>query len=653
MRLLIGIPLVVLALVALLPIAMALMPTRWLVERIESLVLGKTGYTVSIGELELHPFGLHPSVRLLDVDVDGREQTALVRHADLDGTIALLPLLRAEVLIERVRLGDAEVLVRRDAGGANTWSSADIDAKPKPDATRPELPDIGELVVEDTTLRLDDEVSGHEASLALHARGSTRARPATFELRAGGEVDGVRTDLSLALTSLAETPSLDAGVELVLDASLGAVDVDLEGTVGDVAALRDIDLEATLAAQDLTALETLLGRKLPALAPLRFETAVLDEGGELIARRFHLTAPPVVAEGDVRFDRDGAPPTLYANLIVSRLDLDASLAAFGTRAGDAADASAAGSSGTTPAANARVLSDAPLPLADLFTTVRGAIDLDVEGVLAESLPIDGIVARIELEPSRMTLALKEASVAGGDASGTVTLAPTIGADGDAGVVPVDATVALELARVDVGRLLKEIGLPEATIVRGGRLGGEMKLWAEGESVADLAGSLDGGAVLLMNGGTISALADALAGLDVLQGLGDALMPGEQTLPIRCAYLDLQAESGRVEIDKLIVDTADTVFLGDGTVDLGSERLALTFEPHRKHPTLLSAGTAVGIDGSFAAPEVDVGRSLLERAAVVLLLSETADPALALLPLIEIGGATDPPFCSKLAGALDP
>ena len=131
-----------------------------------------------------------------------------------------------------------------------------------------------------------------------------------------------------------------------------------------------------------------------------------------------------------------------------------------------------------------------------------------------------------------------------------------------------------------------------------------------------------------------------------------LLPGDEQVPIRCAYVDLQSEDGRVRLDKFVIDTEDTVFLADGTVDLGTETLALTFEPHPKDASLLAASTAVEIGGTLAAPDIGVGGSLTAHAAAVAALAVVGTPVLALLPLVEVGGGERSPFCTGLDGALE-
>ena len=152
-------------------------------------------------------------------------------------------------------------------------------------------------------------------------------------------------------------------------------------------------------------------------------------------------------------------------------------------------------------------------------------------------------------------------------------------------------------------------------------------------------------------GELDSPAVELAGLDLVQSLGDLLSPGEETFPLRCAYASLFAESGVVSVEQFVIDTRDTVFLAKGSADLGAETLDLAFEPHPKDPSLLAARTSAGIGGTFAAPEFEAGPELTARIVAAAALAAAATPAAALLAFVETGGGKDSTFC-ELEGALD-
>jgi len=468
----------------------------------------------------------------------------------------------------------------------------------------------------------------------------------TTVLEAEGAVDGAPVSATLAFESSVEGLLAGGPVTLDLEAAVGGTTVSLDGTVQDLATATGLDLALDADIGSLDAIETLLGQDLPDVEPASLTGTLLSEGDEIVVRRFDLATSGSTLQGDVRVNPTTVPPTLYANLISRRLDADALLAAFGIRSGEAA-AEEVEEVVLDESANDRetigpILSTEVLPVAALFDTVQGAVALRVEDLLYEAVPLNSFDVRADLSAERSLITLDEAALADGDVEGTLGLEPIEGRDG-----AVEAKLALQLSRVRVARFVPEIELLDDL---GGPLGGQVELWMSGDSIASLAGSLDGGVSLLMGRGQLDALIVELAGLDLFQSIGDVLLPGDQAFSLRCAYASLLADGGTVSLDEFVIDSADTVFLARGTVDLGAETLDLALEPLPKDPSLISANTGVSIGGTFASPEIEVGSELPTRAVAAAALAVVAAPAAALLPFIGIGGGEDSGFC-ELEGAL--
>ena len=217
-------------------------------------------------------------------------------------------------------------------------------------------------------LRLDLDVESLAALGAALDRKPPPLAPATFvaTVRSGGDgtavavegsIDGapVRADLELA----SSIRDLRAGgpLELDLDAMAGGAELALAGRVGDPGTFADVDLELDAAVDSLVALESLLGRELPDLAPATFSGSLRRDDGEYVVRRFDLAAAGSELEGDVRADPATTPPSVHADLISTRLDVDALLEATGAAGSeteaDEAEPKAAGSGARLGAAPRR------------------------------------------------------------------------------------------------------------------------------------------------------------------------------------------------------------------------------------------------------------------------------------------------------------
>jgi len=470
-------------------------------------------------------------------------------------------------------------------------------------------------------------------------------------LRSNGTVGGEPASATLAVDASIEQVLAGQPAQLDLDASVGGASVRMDGRVENLATASGIDLSFDVDVASLDAIETLIGTELPDLEPATLNGTLLSDGDEYIVRRFDLAAVDSTLQGDLRANPTTEPPTVYANLISRRLEADALLEAFGIETPEetveeiALDA-VLEEEDEQGEAQGPLLSPEPLPVDAVFGSVQGAVSLRVQEIVYAALPLESFDANVELAPELVTLTIDRAALADGDVSGTLELEP-VGGQGERARA-FDARLALELGRVRVGRFVPDVELLDDL---GGPLGGQVELWVSGNSVATLAGSLDGGITLLMGRGELDALLVELAGLDLFQSIGDLLNPDDEEFVLRCAYASLLADTGMVSLDEVVIDSTDTVFLARGTVGLGTETLDIALESHPKDPSLLSANTGVAITGTFAEPEVEIGTELPVRAAAAAALAVVAAPAAALLPFIEVGGAEDSGFCD-LEGALD-
>ena len=538
-------------------------------------------------------------------------------------------------------VGGASVTASGSVGNLTTLAGLDLELEA----------DVESLDAIETVLGTElPEIEPTTLSATIESDGGSTT------LEAEGAVDGAPVNATLVLESSIEGLLAGGPVELDLDASVGGAKVALSGRVEDPVALEGVDLALDADVESLDAIEILAGTELPDLEPVTLDAALTTEGDEYVVRGFELGVAGSELSGDVRVDPTTGPPTAYATVTARRLDVDALLDALGIGSDGDEDAEETVEEAEGEEADGPILPSEPLPVDLLFGTVRGALDLDVEELVYAALPLDSFGVRAELAPERATLEFREIALAGGDVEATLVATPVGDGGGDGGEgggggegeSALDAKLDARISRVQVQRFLPDIEIVDDA---GGLLGGQVELWAKGSSVAALAASLDGGASLLMARGKLDALLVELAGLDLFQSIGDLIDPREKEFGLRCAYASLLADAGVVTVDELVVDSADTVFLARGTVDLGAETFDLALEPHPKDPSLLSANTGIAVGGTFASPEIEVGSELTARAAVAAALAVVATPAAALLPFVELGGGEDSGFCD-LEGALD-
>jgi len=356
------------ALVVLLVVAVAallVLPSFWDWNgekgRMAALVREHTGRDLEIAgdvSLRLLPTPAFAAGQVTLANLAGGSEPAMVRLEELRVSIALLPLLRGEVLVESVTLVKPEVLLEVLADGRANWRLADAPPAAAASPAAPAGPDtaaaaqpirIDSFLVEDGRVRYRDARSGVEETLeGLNA-----------ELAAG----------SLIGPFAANGSAVYRGVPLAFDVNLGQLIED-----GATATSLSLQLPRAGASASFVGalsrhqeLQTLRGRLQAEGGDLAQLLAVLPLGGaapgsDLLARPFAVSAElsasetdataeslklslgPLSLNGRVTADLSGEP-AITASLSTKTVDLDALLAP----PAQAAQAGAAPAAGPAPA----------------------------------------------------------------------------------------------------------------------------------------------------------------------------------------------------------------------------------------------------------------------------------------------------------------
>ena len=253
------------------------------------------------------------------------------------------------------------------------------------------------------------------------------------------------------------------------------------------------------------------------------------------------------------------------------------------------------------------------------------VTLRATRINAPSLPLDNMDAHLKLENGVARLEPLNFGVAGGKVRSTIRM--------DARESPIRTRAQISASGLNLQQLL-----PRSEVLKDavGKVGGEVALAGTGNSIAKILGSSNGDIALGMGRGHISNLTMELAGLDVQEAL-KFLITKDRRIPVRCAFGDFGVKNGVMNARSLAFDTTDTIIIGEGSISLRDETLALKLRPRPKDRSLFSFRAPLYISGSFKQPSFrpDMKRVGL-RAALALALGNIAPPA-ALLATIEMGG----------------
>jgi uncharacterized protein involved in outer membrane biogenesis len=434
------------------------------------------------------------------------------------------------------------------------------------------------------------------------------------------DIDAARVDQPMkvnAAARLGDTPMVVTGtfgppalllpgakpVPFPVDATVQAdgATASAKGTIADAHALTGANLAVTARIPDLSALSPLARRPLPALKNIALQTTLANaDGGFQHGATLHglnLTGPNGDLSGDAAISF-GARASVTAALKSNRIDLDALQAAFDQMPAAAPSASTSSGAAPPPAAapkrrSERLFSEQPIPFG-LLRLADADLKLNVADLHSGGADYKAIAMHAVLSNAKLTVDPLSADLPGGHLAGTVS------ADAAQAAPPVHLVVHAP------GLALKTI---LAATHQPSYATGNLEVYADlsgtGDSPHAIAASLDGSLGLAMASGTIdNRLLGSLLGkvMDSLNALD--LVGKGGTSELRCFGLRMDARHGIAAIRSLALSSSLLTMTGAGTVNLGSETVAMALRPQAR-----VAGTGlvipVAVSGPIRDPTVKV------------------------------------------------
>jgi uncharacterized protein involved in outer membrane biogenesis len=566
-------------------------------------------------------------ISLANAPWGSRPQMLTLRRFEVE--LQLLPLLFGDIRINRLILIEPDILLETNAKGVGNWRFETMAAKAdtaEDGGGDGAMPHIGRLLIENGQLTYRDGVSGETTKImltSLEADAASPSDPLNLKLRAA--FNDIALTLQGSVGPLKNALSPDQALRIDLTAAGLGLTVKIKGSAKAASGVLDARIDVTAA--DLSGLRALAGDGVPANVALKLSTQVKAAAGKVSLSDLVLTLGKSDLAGSVAIDTAGKLPKITADLKGNRLDLSELL--------PPADK---GSTEKTPKPRksgrpGKVLPAEPLPL-DGLKAAEAQVNIALGEVVMLQITLNEVSATIRLAKGRLTLEPLKATVAGGP----VTITASIDAGGK---VP---TVALNVSapKLDLGRLLREAKITDLLQGTGSLT---IKLTGKGGSIAAIAGSLNGGTNFLLNQGKIKteALDMAVGGLSAIVGMMSS-EKSEWTV-LNCIASRFDFKNGVATSRVLLADTEYSTVVGEGSMDLGQEALAMKISPQSKSATL-NLAVPIKIGGTFAEPTFRPDELATAR-RLGGLLGATLFPPAALLALADLGSGEDNP-CLKIA-----
>ncbi|KAF0813350.1 hypothetical protein IGB42_02279 [Andreprevotia sp. IGB-42] len=459
----------------------------------------------------------------------------------------------------------------------------------------------------DVTAKLDTigGITGQQASVAFAAGGSMRALPLKVTGTGGALLDLQNTK--------AAYPVKGSG-------TVGKTRFSADGTVTDPIRLAGLAINFTLAGNSLAELYDILHIPLPPTAPYKLAGFLHHDNQLWSFKRFVGKVGNSDLSGDWSVDLAPKPQFIRADLVSKSLDLKDLSGFVGARAD---------SGKTIQPPGDKVLPQTPYNL-EKVRAANADVRFRGQHIQTEKMPFDDLKAHLILDNGKIRLDPLDVGVAGGNVVARITM--------DTTVAPIQTSVDLAARKLQLDQLLPALKNPKANV---GLVGAQAKFIGRGNSVAQMLGSADGNMAIIMNGGEISKLLLRLANLDVAN-LIPILFTGDKPVPVRCLVTDLAVKDGNAGIRTLILDTEKQVIYGSGNINFKTEQIDIALKTQAKDISLVALRGPILITGPFKKPAVRPSLAQATgRTAAAVALGFVAPP-LALLPLIQLGGAEDTP-----------
>ena len=597
---------------------------NWFRRPIEKIVHAKTGRTLHIaGDLDVD-LGWVPVItadRITFSNADWARRPLMASTDRLRFAIDLKSLFRRRVVIPSLALTRPVVNLERGKQGGN-WVFDKEDDGGNDVQFRNLWVEDGKLEYLDTPRRMD-------IALQVQNEKAEGDGPPPIVAKGSGHWQGNAFTMSGRAESPLRLKDADTPYRVDIRAAAGRTRAHARGTLLDPLRLRDFDVKFALSGQNLEDLYPLFGIAMPPTPPYSLDGRLTrDRDGRRTSWHYNGFKGRVGdsdLSGDATYVTGGPRRFLKGRFVSHRLDFD-DLAGFigaAPQRGETTNPELAAKA-ARDAARSRLLPDEPYKL-DKLRAMDADVTLRATRINAPSLPLDNMDAHLRLDNGVARLEPLNFGVAGGKVRSVIRM--------DARESPIRTRAQISASGLNLQQLL-----PRSEVIKDavGKVGGEVALTGTGNSIAKILGSSDGDVALGMGRGHISNLTMELAGLDVQEAL-KFLITKDRRIPVRCAFGDFAVKNGVMNARSLAFDTTDTIIIGEGTISLRDETLALKLRPRPKDRSLFSFRAPLYISGSFKQPSFrpDMKRVGL-RAALALALGNIAPPA-ALLATIEMGG----------------
>lgn len=483
--------------------------------------------------------------------------------------VKLTPLLQTprRLDVEKVTLSDADVQLETNAAGAKNWDF------PNAHSTQ------------------DRKIAGQDAA-ANPSSNVTKTDASTTE---GGKKLPLDISIEQLIIKNVRFAMLDGGKQKttevrIKELSLKAQDkTDLDVT----GVFNQQPFNVTLAGaawQDLlankawpfTAQAKFMGNDFSGQGTLYPQVKQIDLADFKLATSFgsHVT-------GAIKLQMAGVRPEVRGALQIDAVQVPE--AKPKAEADDAASAAPEGNNAAVaaaPAGRSQLFSDAKFDLSPL-KSADVHLDVAIGKIVKGDLVVDNFNTKVNLQNGQLRLPAMTAGVMDNPVSAQLGVNAS----------PPTVDFALNAAEMNMQPILQALGHGNVAL---GRTTVKLDTHTAGDSPRLLADNLDGTMMLKVGSSVMPAELMGPMLTNMIKLLAPASNAATQN-KVTCGTVRFNANNGLLTSNGILLDTALASVLGEGTVDLRSEQLKLTFQPQAKDSKLAALAAPMYMSGALNKP----------------------------------------------------
>jgi AsmA family protein len=568
--------------------------------------------------------GWTPQIQVDDVSIGNAawsKDPQMVHVQRMKLRVELLSLFAGVPVVPAVELVEPQVLLEKNKDGAANWLFGDSGYIP--------AVHLGTIDVDRGIVHYRNPALRADISVKLQSSPAATDTPPSLRFSGDGTFRGEAFRIDGQGLGLSALRKVDDPYQLTLHVRAGATDARFAGSVvpSEVEHLKG---ELQLQGKDLSQLYTIVPLPIPLTPPYKLSGQLTHREKHWSYRQFKGTVGDSDLGGDFEIDLSQARPSVTADLVSRRFDYKDLGGFVGLPPGESTSGVKTGEQQRLTvrrAASARVLPDKPFEL-DRLRIVDADVKFRGTSVTWTDAPIDNLSTHLLMKDGVLRFEPLDFGIGGGHVVAKLSL--------DANGQIARSHGDIEVRNVELKRIFPQLVSPKGT---SGRFGGRAGFKTQGNTVAAMFASANGEGAMIMRGGEASTLTLVMTNLDLARAAA-LLLQGDQTSEIHCAVAAFGVANGQMIPQLMVIDTSAVTINGEGRIDFRDEKYDLHLKARSKKPSLLALRGPIVVGGTFKTPAIhpEMGPVTARLGAAAALAAVT--PPLALLALIDFGGAPD-------------